>query len=164
MRIIVISDSHGNYKTVETVFLRNHDADKFIHLGDGEHELNDFLISHPEYTERVVHVAGNCDFGSLSPAFEIIEAEKHKILATHGHRCNVKSGLETIKNLALVNGCDIILFGHSHCRYNKYEDGFYILNPGSSSCPRDGNRPSFGHIDISDAGIAVNIADIQAIR
>ena len=59
------------------------------------------------------------------------------------------------------HGCDILLFGHTHVRYNAYEDGIYILNPGSASAPHDGTKPSFGHIDISDAGIVMNIADIS---
>lgn len=160
MRIIAISDTHGNKYAIESVFLRNPDADKFFHLGDGERELDSFLLEHPEYAQRVIHVAGNCDWGSLSPEFEIFPIGTNKIFATHGHLFSVKNGLETIKRTAKQYGCNIILYGHTHVRYNKFEDGLYILNPGSGSIPHDNTRSSFGHIDISAAGIVINISDI----
>lgn len=160
MRIIVISDTHGNVNAIESVFLRNHDADLFIHLGDGERDLDSFLCGNPEYTDKTVHVCGNCDIGSLSPGFVVLPVFGHKIFATHGHLFAVKNDLEIIKKNARLNCCDIILYGHTHTRFNKQEDGFYILNPGSACCPYDGTNPSFGHIDIFYSGIVTNIADV----
>lgn len=160
MRIIAISDTHGNYRALESVFLRNADADWFIHLGDGEKDLDSFLIKHPEYTERVIHVCGNCDSGSMSPGFFVLPVPGHRIFASHGHRYAVKNSLEIIKRNALENQCDIVLYGHTHVRYDRFEDGLYIMNPGSASIPHDGTRPSFGHIDISEAGVVMNIADV----
>lgn len=160
MRIIVISDTHGLVSAIENVFLRNSDADLFIHLGDGERDLDSFLLQNPAYTPKTIHVAGNCDWGSLSSGFEIIPIGGHKIFASHGHIYAVKNSLEIIKRTAKENGCDIVLYGHTHVRYNKFEDGLYIMNPGSASCPNDGKSPSFGHIDISSAGVVMNIADI----
>lgn len=160
MRIIVISDTHGNYSALESVFSRNSDADWFFHLGDGERDLDRFLTENPAYTERAVHVCGNCDLCSLSPGFFILPVPGHRIFASHGHIFGVKSGIERIKNAARQNECDIVLYGHTHVRLCRYEDGMYIMNPGSASCPHDGTKPSFGHIDISDAGVVMNIASV----
>lgn len=160
MRIIVISDTHGNVNAIESVFLRNHDADLFIHLGDGDRDLDTFLSANPDYTDRTVNVCGNCDFNSLSPGFVVLPLFGHKIFATHGHLFAVKNSLEIIKKTAKENDCDIILYGHTHSRCNINEDGFHILNPGSASIPRDGNKPSFGHIDIFYSGVVINIADV----
>ena len=160
MRIIAISDTHGSRQAIDSVFLRNSDADWFFHLGDGERDLDGFLLEHPEYTEKVIHVAGNCDWGSLSSGFEILPVGLNKIFATHGHLYAVKNDLEIIKRTAKQYGCNIILYGHTHVRYNKFEDGLYILNPGSAGCPHDGTKPSFGHIDITPQWIVTNIADI----
>lgn len=160
MRIIVISDSHGNKQALDTAFLRNPDADLFLHLGDGERDVDAFITENPAYASRVIHVAGNCDFNSLSNDFEIIPACGHKIFLTHGHRYNVKSGLETIKKTAVNLGCDIILYGHTHVRYNKYEDGLYIMNPGSAGNPHDGKSKSFGTLNVLPNGVVMNIADI----
>lgn len=160
MRIIVISDTHGSFHALESVFLRNSDADWFFHLGDGERDLDSFLAENPQYTEKVIHVSGNCDIGSLSPGYFILPVGEHRIFATHGNVFSVKSTLEHLKRTARENNCDIVLFGHTHIRFNGYEDGLYILNPGSAGCPQDGKAPSFGHIDISDAGVVINIAEV----
>ncbi|HOC34138.1 MAG: Phosphodiesterase YfcE [Firmicutes bacterium ADurb.BinA205] len=161
MRVIVISDTHGNYPALEKVFMRNTDADWLIHLGDGERELDRFVVSHPELSQKIIHVAGNCDYNSLSPEHFILPLPGgHRILATHGHLYGVNSSRERLKMLARANKCDIILFGHTHERFECTENGFKIMNPGSASCPRDGRPPSFGHIDISPAGIVLNIVSI----
>ena len=36
MRIVLMSDSHGNYAAINNIVKRNLSADIFIHLGDGE--------------------------------------------------------------------------------------------------------------------------------
>ncbi len=161
MRIIVVSDSHGDYRALSSVFMRNADADWFIHLGDGERDVDNFIINYPQYTEKVIHVCGNCDIGSLSETFIVLPLpDGHKLFATHGHRYAVKNDLEILKRNAEMLGCDIVLYGHTHTRYNKYENGIYIMNPGSCSIPYDGTPPSFGTIDISPAGILTNISDV----
>ncbi len=160
MRIVVMSDTHGNTFALERIIMKNTDADWIIHLGDGEHELDNFLLSHQKLAPKIIHVAGNCDFGSMSPEMFILSVPDHKILATHGHLYGVGGSLDRLKALAISNGCDIVLFGHTHVRYESYQNGIYLLNPGSASIPRDGNKPSFGHIDISPAGIVTNIVDV----
>ncbi len=164
MRIIVISDTHGSYSALENVLLRNTDADWFIHLGDGERELDRFISSHPMLERKIIHVAGNCDYNSMSHNQFILPVTDGKIFATHGHHYGVKSSIEPLKKTALMNGCNIVLYGHTHERFMKYENGLYIMNPGSASCPRDGRNPSFGHIDISPAGIVMNIAEITPLK
>ncbi|MCM1507143.1 MAG: metallophosphoesterase [Ruminococcus flavefaciens] len=164
MRIIVISDTHGKYDAIETVFFRNADADWFIHLGDGERELDQFITSNPAFARKIIHVAGNCDYNSLSHDSFILPAAYCNIFITHGHHYNVKSSLEPLKKTAIQNGCNIALYGHTHSRFMSYEDGLYIMNPGSASCPRDGKAPSFGHIDISVSGVVMNIAEVAPLK
>lgn len=158
MKIIVLSDSHGSYRALEKI-MDNYHADLYIHLGDGERELDRYCISHPD--KQVYHVKGNCDFGSLSPEELLLSPDdKNVIYAVHGSNHNVKYSLGTLKAAAARNGANIILYGHTHCRYNKYENGIYILNPGSAALPRDGNDPSFGVIELLPEGIITNIVDI----
>ncbi|WP_295074975.1 metallophosphoesterase [Ruminococcus sp.] len=160
MRIVALSDTHGNSYALESVILRNTDADWIFHLGDGERELDNFILSHQKLAPKIIHVAGNCDFDSLSHEYFVLPVLDHKILATHGHLYGVSSSLDKLRELALANECDIVLFGHTHMKYESYENGIYFLNPGSASIPRDGSKPSFGHIDISPAGVVLNIADV----
>lgn len=160
MRIVVMSDTHGNYRALESIILRNTDADWIFHLGDGERELDRFVLGHEVLAPKIIHVAGNCDYNSLSHEVFTLPVMEHKILATHGHAFGVNGSLERLKQTALTNGCDIILYGHTHVRFQSFENGLYILNPGSASMPRDGSKPSFGHIDISPSGVVLNIADV----
>ena len=158
MRIIVLSDTHGDMRAIEKIFARNPSADLYLHLGDGERELDEMVLRYPEKDIR--HVAGNCDFASLSPEMLVIGVQSHKLLAVHGHRHGVKYSIEILKKLAEDNGADIVLFGHSHVGLQHYEDGITFLNPGSASQPRDGNPPTYGFVDITDAGIVTNLVRV----
>ena len=69
MRIIVFSDTHGNYSAMHKIFKRNGDADLFIFLGDGERDLDSLRVQYLD--KKIVNVSGNCDFASLTPENDI---------------------------------------------------------------------------------------------
>ena len=75
---------------------------------------------------------------------------------THGHTYNVKYTLSQLKSAARSNGADIVLYGHTHVAKTEYDDGLYVMNPGSISHPREG-APSYGVVEISSAGVFLNI-------
>ncbi|MGN0665664.1 MAG: metallophosphoesterase family protein [Huintestinicola sp.] len=159
MRIVAMSDSHGKKSALDRIFsMSAENGDIFIHLGDGEKELGMIRSEYPGLDIR--HVMGNCDWNSGSPIMTVIEVEGVKILCSHGHRYNVNYGTELIRSVARDNDCRVVLFGHTHCRLQSYEDGIYIMNPGSCSSPRDGKTPSFGYVDITPAGIITNIVEL----
>lgn len=158
MKIIVMSDSHGSSLGLNRIFSK-YRADLYIHLGDGEYELNLIAAEYPD--RNIVHVKGNCDFASLSEnELFFMPAENCKVFAVHGHKYDVKYSLETLKKKARSLGANVVLYGHTHERFLDYDDGLYIMNPGSVSCPRDGKAPSFGIIDVSSAGIMTNIVEL----
>ena len=66
-----------------------------------------------------------------------------RVLILHGHGHGVKWGLGALEKYARGKGVDAVLFGHTHERLEKYIDGLYLFNPGSTSQPRDGVA-SFG--------------------
>lgn len=154
MRAIVFSDSHGNYDVLEKIIERHKDADFFIHLGDGEREMEYIRYAYPG--KNFLFVAGNCDYGSDAPDYDVVDLAGKKIFLTHGWRFGVKVSLDHIKEEARKFGADIMLFGHTHVAGTCYEDGLYIMNPGSCGRPREGG-PSYGIIDITEAGIVLNI-------
>lgn len=158
MRIIVISDTHRNFDAIYKIFERNKEVDLFIFLGDGERELEDVKMLYPD--KIVLSVSGNCDFASDSPYVSMTMQRGKKIIFLHGHTYGVKGGPGGVIGLARENKADIVLFGHTHQRYYSYEDGLYVLNPGSAGQPRDGKRPSYAFIDITDAGIVCNHVDV----
>lgn len=160
MRIAVMSDSHGKLGAVTDVIEKNlGKADIFVHLGDGEYETDLVLSVYPHIDMR--RVAGNCDICSALPDSLIISAGDARIFAAHGHRYGVKYGLDGITRAAAENGCNIILFGHTHERFLYYEDGIYYMNPGSCALPRDGKAPSYGFIDITDKGIFTAVSEVN---
>ena len=158
MRIVVFSDSHGSYNAAESVILRNEDADMFVHLGDGECDVSTLSKNYPLIDIR--SVSGNCDFRGYFHLINIIDTEYARIFCTHGHRHRVKTELEELINAARQSDCNIVLYGHTHQRHTEYSNGIYFMNPGSCVEPRDGKPPSYGSIDLSEAGIAMSIVDL----
>ncbi len=153
-----MSDSHGSRSQVEKIIRANPEADMFIHLGDGEEDVAAARINFPDIDLRSVR--GNCDFSRKSPDHLIIEAMGRKIFCAHGHRYYVKDGTEALCFAAQDNGCCAALYGHTHERYISRDDGIDVMNPGSCSCPRDGMRPSYGYIDVTEYGIFMNIIEV----
>ena len=164
MKIIVMSDSHGSFAALQKVVKRQQDADLFVFLGDGERDLNLLFTGLPSLEEKFLVINGNCDAGLLLPqarsVWEYSLPYGHKLFATHGHRFDVYFSADPLLHEAAQCHADIVLYGHTHCRDMRYEDGVYILNPGSLGAPRDGKPASYGVISLSEKGILVNIAEV----
>lgn len=154
MRILVVSDTHGNEQNLRRALLAQPTSEIVIHLGDGEEELERVKRSFPE--KMFLQVKGNCDFISSLPAAGEYTAEGVKIFYTHGHYYSVKSGLYTIVCAAREKKAQVLLYGHTHQALTDYEDGLYIMNPGSLS----GWKASYGILDITPQGIVTNIIPV----
>lgn len=165
MKIVVMSDSHGNAAAVRKVVQHHEeDVDLFLHLGDGEHDMSVALQSFPWLAEKFHYLKGNCDFGDLvKPTQRQLVLELpfgHKIFAAHGDHYRVNYGTDRIVHEAKQAGANIVLFGHTHERICTYEDGLYIVNPGSLACPRDGKPPAYALISVSEKGILIGAAEL----
>lgn len=148
MRIVVTSDSHrASSKLFEIIEKHIDTADLFIFLGDGEDDFDNALLLHPHI--KYERVAGNCDWYSTLPLFKEITFDNKKIFFSHGHPFNVKFGYDDIIKEAKAREADICLFGHTHLQYTNYDDGLYIMNPGSVA------SNEYGIIDITPTGIAM---------
>ena len=151
MRILVTSDTHRDKFALRSAVLRQPKADVVIHLGDGEEDVAAVKMSFPG--KMFLQVRGNCDWGSTLPAVGEITLEGRKIFYTHGHLYNVKYGMYQIVCAARERKADILLFGHTHVPLTDYEDGLYLLNPGSLH----GSEGTYGILDITPAGIVTNV-------
>ena len=145
MRLLVFSDSHGVAYYMRQALLAHPEADMIIFLGDGERDLDsvEFEIN----GRPLVKVRGNCDFGSHLNAVEIIRAGGKTVYITHGFAEHVKHGISELMDTARGYNADIVLFGHTHEQMTLYEDGMYIMNPGSV------NDGYYGMVDITPKGI-----------
>ena len=128
MKILVLSDSHGDVAGLRDIFARESGYSLVIHLGDGERDTAPFF---PMDGVPLVQVRGNCDFYSDLPLSVLTEEGGKRIFCTHGHELHVKYGREMLRETAREKKADIALYGHTHVPVHEYDDGLYICNPGS---------------------------------
>lgn len=150
MRILVISDSHGQLDNLNKILREAGKVDKVIHLGDvvGQDDALREMCNCP-----VTIVKGNCDFYSKNELVEIVEVENMKIFATHGHRFNVEYGINDLCNAAKEEGCSVALYGHTHVPDVSYGKNILVMNPGSISRPRQASgRPTYGILTVGSKG------------
>lgn len=149
MKILAVSDTHRDFVALKAIIEQNPDADMLIHLGDGEREFEDVQSLFPMLP--MIYVGGNCDYGDHEPT-HIVSACGMKIFCCHGHRYAVHIGLDLLAGVAKSNECRIALYGHTHIFRTETLNGVCVMNPGSPSSPRGGNKPTYGVIFIQPDG------------
>lgn len=157
MRITVISDSHKSERTVRGILADREDSKHIFFLGDVTPDIEDMNLEFPDKNFYIV--SGNCDYFSSYPTSDIATVGGKKIFYTHGHTFGVKHGIGRLLETAKQINCQIALFGHTHTSQILYEDGIYLVNPGSCSQPRDFHK-SYAVIDIEENGIMPIIINI----
>ena len=160
MELLIVSDSHGRCDRVACAWERQiKRPDAVCFLGDGLRDAEYFEgWGVPVYTVR-----GNCDWSSHwqdEAGERFLFLEGHKLLLTHGHLHDVKSGLGRITSYAIANNVDIVLYGHTHVAQEyRIPAGeqigdvvlsrpFYLFNPGSI-----GSDGSFGTLTLSEKNV-----------
>lgn len=156
MRIIVISDTHGRLKALESIYQAQHGADYYLHLGDGYNDVCAMRAKYPEIP--LIAVKGNTDFTAPEPDIKLLSTPRGKLLFTHGHRFQVKLGLDGFIKYANQSGARFALFGHTHIPYYEVMDNIHYMNPG---CAEQANKYRFGIIDISDTDIVCVVTSIN---
>lgn len=157
MRILVISDSHGRSKIIKDILLSKPDIKHVFFLGDVTRDIDE---AKQDFPDREFHVvSGNCDIYCYYPETDIALINGVKILFAHGHKFSVKASKRPILSMAKEKGCPLVLYGHTHLPDISYEQGVYLVNPGSCAVPR-GTKTTYAVIDISDKGIVPSIIEI----
>ena len=161
MKCLCFSDSHGSSAGMRRALNMHRDAEVVFFLGDG---LSDFEELIYDRSRAWIAVRGNCDIrGTLGNEFvkktDSITLLGHRIFLTHGDLYGVKYGLDGISKLAVDHNADIVLFGHTHRRLEKYipteNGGYYLFNPGSVGGGFS-SAPSYGVINITESGILLS--------
>jgi len=130
MKLIVCSDSHGRRASLESIFRQHPDAEVLIFLGDGARDWENADLPYGPNC-RIIQVAGNCDRGSDKAITSVDNIGAHKFFITHGHWFHVRAGGEYLAMSARDEGCDVALYGHTHCPYQGTILGVHVFNPGA---------------------------------
>lgn len=160
MKILVVSDTHGDIENAEQLIRGTNGIDLVIHLGDyfrDAQKLSDMFPGIPfEY------IYGNSDFMiGDTPAEKSLEFFGKKIFITHGHRYSVKWNYEKLSKKAEEMGADLLLFGHTHVADLVEDGGHFLVNPGSISDPRDDSNESYAIIELNENTIKPVLMSFQ---
>ena len=158
MKLMFASDIHGSayYCRKMLEAYRMEKAERLVLLGDilyhgprndlpKEYAPKEVIAMLNPLKEEIYAVRGNCEaevdqmvleFPVLAD-YSLILADKVCFYATHGHVYNEKH-LPPLKN------GDVLIHGHTHVLRAEKKDGYFLLNPGSVSIPKEGNPPSYG--------------------
>jgi len=130
-KILVVSDTHGRRDALQRCIDISSPFDIIIHCGDGVKDLRGADI--PDKSV-IFAVAGNTDiYSSPDEETTLIECiEGKKVLITHGHLYNVKSGLIPLSKYAGEIKADVVFFGHTHQNYLSINNPV-LFNPGDLS-------------------------------
>lgn len=145
MKIVFVSDTHGDEDSLRRVVEFVKDYDAIIHTGDVLPYGVDYPCFISEYIkelDNIYFVRGNTDyFDGMSVMNKdnsyydsIFNIGNYSIFATHGF---IES-MSRYECMAVENSCDILVYGHTHIKRLEKKDDLIILNPGSTSRPRDG--------------------------
>ena len=144
MKLLVLSDSHGNLSHMEEAVLRVRPR-MILHLGDcwrdGE-KLRDLFPDIPFH-----QVPGNCDYRPDEPAERLLFLEDKRVLMCHGHTYGVKQTLLNAGYAAEEQNLDLFLFGHTHRPLVDMRGKTLFLNPGSIG---DHFRPFYGVVTLEN--------------
>ena len=155
MKILVLSDSHGNVDNMAQAVSRTA-PDQIIHLGDVMRDGEKLHAMFPEIP--CAQVPGNCDFGSFDQPEQVLCLEDKRILICHGHTRHVKESLLGIMYAAEEQKADIVLFGHTHRIFSETRNGVAMLNPGSIGDPR---YPTYGIVEIVQGEILLSTVPLN---
>lgn len=146
MKILVLSDSHGEQRYMEQA-VSQEQPHCIIHLGDRQRDAERLRELYP-YTD-FISVPGNCDLGALDEPVVVAELGGVRFFITHGHLHGVKMGLLRLYYAAREAGAAVAVYGHTHIANHEIMDSVQLLNPGAAG----GTRPSYGIIQAEQGKI-----------
>lgn len=152
MEFVVLTDTHGETELIKKVLEKHKTIKNIIFLGDVLSDLN--FLNFSSY--NIVCVKGNCDFFVNEQTEKVLKFKKVTLLVTHGHNFSVKSGTQKLKEYAVNNGINVVLFGHTHKQYYRVEDGITLINVGSLKTEK-----SYGILNITDSHTKIDFLTLN---
>ncbi len=155
VKAAVFSDTHGSVAGMAAK-VEEIRPDLIIHLGD---LVRDTRILRERFPEIPLYaVCGNCDYGASEPEEGVLSLGPVKAFLTHGHRYNVRGGVDSLVYAAQEQDCQLALYGHTHEADFQELGGVKVVNPGSAGM---GRKRSWALITVfENGGVAVEIRDL----
>lgn len=162
MKWMIASDLHGSayYTRLLLEAMEREQPDRLLLLGDllyhgprndlpRDYAPKEVIAMLNPLAGQVFCVRGNCEaeVDQLMLRFPVLgdycllEAAGKLVFATHGHQYNLQTPP------ALKPG-DVLLHGHTHVPAKDSSAGFWYLNPGSVSIPKEGS--AHGYMTLED--------------
>ncbi len=127
MKVLILSDSHGNVPLLKKILGRELPCDYIIHCGDGVDD-----IRHCDTKDAAtLLISGNMDLGKPADhARSIITTlGGFKVLITHGDVHRAHQDYIELHEDGLRNKCAAVIFGHTHRPYIGAGNPV-LFNPG----------------------------------
>ena len=158
VRILVISDTHGDTAVYERILQKAGNFEIAVHLGDCVFDVKPLkrLIG----DKPLINVRGNCDPAYSGIPERTIQIAGVRFLMVHGHEDHVSEDLLNLYYHAMEQNAGCVLFGHTHVSLVDRMGSVWMINPGSPSRPRAGRKPSFAVVDIRDGKCFPSITTI----
>ena len=142
MKILVVSDSHGDEKILKELVNTYSNMDYYLHAGDSGLDRDSLY--------PFESVKGNTDYYPFDELIRIYTPIGYLLMK---HKPSFTN--EQIKdNKFLVNG-------HTHQYKFCIEGDKVFLNPGSTTLPRDNTNGTFMTMDINEGSSSIIIYDIE---
>ena len=153
-RVGILGDTHSYYASAIKAARQMGDVDVLIHTGDC---VRDAQRLSRELQRDIVCVQGNCDPMVDEPLTRTISLGGWKLFIAHGHQYAVKFSTERFLLAVKEAGAHIGIYGHTHAPHISYEDGIYLVNPGSTSEPRGSAGPTYAMLHLTDEKVLPQI-------
>lgn len=155
IQMAVMSDSHGQYQTVETVleYLQSKNINTIIHCGDIDDSETIWLFK--GFTTHFVF--GNCDIdrasirqavhgigGTMHEPFGNLELDGKKIAFIHS------DDYQLTKDIEHSGHFDFLFYGHTHEAAEHLTGPTRVINPGAL---HRANPKSFAILDLPEGNL-----------
>lgn len=166
MKIGIMSDTHGSLEYIEKAIKTLSDCDVLLHGGDILYHgpRNDLpkdynpkaVIEKLNNLDNILITKGNCEADvdqmvikhPIQSPYVMSQFGEIRILLTHGYTDSKEDTIKKAKSM----GADILILGHTHVKELFFDESLIVLNPGSTSIPKDGTH-SVATIEIIESDI-----------
>ncbi len=139
MKILLVSDSHNDYASLDRLVNLYPNMDLYLHAGDSEQD---------EWSIKpFISVRGNCDHYYDFPEHLIIPSPYGNILVHHTPHIS--------QELVHKHNVKIVIHGHTHTRRNEKKNGILYVNPGALNYARDKFDGSYAILDIESNSVDI---------